>query len=415
MLAALRAGAALRLPNLQDLQPLLAIILAIAQGIRRVLGFGPQIPRVRGGAPMAEMQAREARRRERGTSFQEDLFLTVDRVINRLDVNLDLLQKELKSSLKIEIWKITRGIIHHLPFVDSLFAASRMEAPPPTPKMDLNTEKTILQSLSSATWTRGRNVVVNVASNTISVFQPEDDYNFDDVPLSLHGVPIIPHPFAKLPPADSDPFGSTEDHFDGLSLEQLKAFYDFLPGLKSIEFYYDRVVLLRVANDVYDFCLEKVGGKRVFTGFGCVIFLLGVNPLAQRRVIQEVVDEEETSPATFSPGCHIYNSLGAFSTLGMFLVKAWEYPSSAVNIDYFTVSAHSYLTKRDIAAGFNRASLVLFPLCMFVAYVQANSQSLAISWCRQYFLNRMWIMLLDFLLLTWALDGKVAPFSISTC
>ena len=296
-----------------------------------------------------------------------------------------------------------------------------MEAPPPTLRMDLNTEKTILQALSSATWTRGRDVLVNVASNTISVFQPEDDYNLDDynlddVPLSLHGVPIIPHPFPEITPRpDSDPFGSTEDHFDGLSLEQLKAFYDFFPGLKSIEFYYDRVVILRVAMDAYDFCLEKVRGERVFTGFGCAIWLLAVYPLPQRRAVQEVIDAEETSPATFSPGCHIYNSLGAFSTLGTFLVKDWEYPSSAVNIDYFTVSAHSYVQKRDIDAGFNRASLVVFPLCMFVASVKANSQSLVISWCRQYFLNRMWIMLIDFLLLTWALDGKVPPFSISTC
>jgi hypothetical protein len=185
-----------------------------------------------------------------------------------------------------------------------------MEAPPPTQRTDLNTEKTILQFLSSATWTRGRDVIVNVASNTISVFQPEDDYNLDDVPLSLHGVPIIPHPFPEITPRpDSDPFGSTEDDFDGLSLQQLKGFYDFFPRLESIEFYYDRVVILRVARDAYDFCLEKVRGERVLTGFGCAIWLLAVYAVPQRRAIQEVIDEEETSPATFSPGCHIYNSL----------------------------------------------------------------------------------------------------------
>jgi hypothetical protein len=62
------------LPNLQDLQALLAIILAIAQGVRRVLGLGPQIlrqvrerARRRPAVVLAGTQAREARRREPGT------------------------------------------------------------------------------------------------------------------------------------------------------------------------------------------------------------------------------------------------------------------------------------------------------------------------------------------------------------
>jgi hypothetical protein len=78
------------LPNLQDLQALLAIILAIAQGVRRVLGLGPQIlrqvrerARRRPAVVLAGTQAREARRREPDTSLQEDLFLTVDRVVHR--------------------------------------------------------------------------------------------------------------------------------------------------------------------------------------------------------------------------------------------------------------------------------------------------------------------------------------------
>ena len=81
MLAALPAGAALRLPNLQDFQALLAMILAILQGIRRVLGLGPQIlrqvrerARRRPEVVLAGTQARDARRRETGTSFQEDIF-----------------------------------------------------------------------------------------------------------------------------------------------------------------------------------------------------------------------------------------------------------------------------------------------------------------------------------------------------
>jgi len=353
-----------------------------------------------------------------GKSSQEDLFLTVDRFLQELEQGFGDKVRSALQILKIGIWKISAPIIHLLPpLFTPILLPSRMETPLPTPTMIPQTEQKIRQALLSASWAKRRNVVVNKGSNTISVFEPEepDEPNLEEIPLSLHGVPIIPHPFPKIEPLTGpDPFESTAPHQDGLSAEELQTLRDFFPGVESIEFYFDRVIILRVARNVHDFCLEKVGGQRVFSGFGCVIWLLAVY-VGQRHPIQAVEGAEEAPPASLYPGCHIYNSVGAFSTLGVFLVKGQEYPSSAVNIDYFTLSAHSYLKKREIHAGLNWESLILIPLCMYMAYVEASSQSVPISWCRQYFFNRIWTMLLDFALLTWALEGNVLPPSISSC
>src|SRR5271170_2581092 len=160
MLAALPAGAALRLPNLQDLQPLLALIFAIVQGIRRVLGLVPQIP------PLRQVRVRERRRPEApildlvarvrddlGMSFQGDLFLIVD---DGLDANLARQGKIIVQTL--------RRLIHEI--VSLFFTPSIMATPLPSPTMNDTTEEKVLQALSSATWTIGRNVVVNVESNT---------------------------------------------------------------------------------------------------------------------------------------------------------------------------------------------------------------------------------------------------------
>jgi hypothetical protein len=397
----LPAGAPPRLPNMQDLQALLAIVLPIAERIRRV--FAPQIPRL--DQPPVQQPAQRRRRPEEpiperearvwedlGKSFQEDLFLIVDHVTQGQDENIAR-----QGKIIVNQWKTLRQLIHEI--VSVVFPPSRMATPLPTPTMDHTTEKNVRQALSSATWTIGRNLVVNVGSNTISVFdlgnQIED--NLEDIPLSIHGVPIIPHSFQEpTPTLDAPPLLDATDELDpqgtlcdGLSDEELNAVRKYFPGLlQSIEFFFDRVVILTVGTDCFTMCLEKIGGTS-FRAFGCVFVLLAVGE-SVRRGRRKSPPEDLVSPGGVRPGSKIYNEGGGFSTLGAFLVDGKDYPTSEYLLTWFTVSAHSFLRKRPFKIG-SWSTMLVVPVIAKIALKLAMTSFFGVSVCRQYLLARVCI------------------------
>jgi hypothetical protein len=411
MLAAIPARAALRLPNLQDLQPLLAIILAIAQGIRRLLGLVPQIPplrqvrvpgRRRPEAPILDLVARV--REDLGMSFQGNLFLIVD---HALDENLARQGKIIIQTLRQLIPEI----------FCFFFPPSRMATPLPSPTMNDTTEEKVLQALSSATWTTGRNVVVNVESNTISAFYLENQIEdtLEDIPLSILGIPIIPHLFPQpTPPLNAPPLLDAPDGLDpghlcdGLSDQELSALRKYFPGLiQSIEFFLDRVVILTVGTDHFNMCFDKIGGT-YFRAFGCVFVLL-VRHARRKSPPEDLVSqsppEDLVSPGGLRPGCKIYNEDGGFSTLGAFLVDGKEtYPTSEYLLTWFTVSAHSFLRKRPFRVG-SWFTIIFVPLIGKIALKWAMTSFFGLSVCRQYLLARVCIR-------SWELVWKFCGFKL---
>jgi hypothetical protein len=103
--------------------------------------------------------------------------------------------------------------------------------------------------LKHAGWTRGREVVVNTESNTISVFQdPESTVLNSDlgtIPLTLLDFEIIPHPFPRPSPATTLPELATEEPLhNGLSNQHRRVLREIFPGLRRAEFYRDRIIVI---------------------------------------------------------------------------------------------------------------------------------------------------------------------------
>ena len=331
-------------------------------------------------APILDLVARA--REDHGMSFQGDLFLIIDRA---LDENLARQGKIIVQTF--------RQLNHEI--FSCFFPPSRMATPLPSPTMNDTTKEKVLQTLSSATWTIGRDVVVNVELNTISVFDLEKQI-VEDIPLSILGIPIIPHSFPQPTPLDAPPLLDAPDELDpghlcdGLSDGELSALRKYLPGLiQSIEFFLDRVVILTVGADYFNMCFDKIGGTS-FRAFGCVFVLLAVGD-SVRRGHRKSLPEDHVSPGGVRPGCRIYNEDGGFSTLGAFLVDRKEkYPSSEYLLTWFTVSAHSFLRKRPFKLG-SWFTIIFIPVTAKIALRWAMTSFFGLSVCRQYLLTRVCI------------------------
>jgi len=404
MLTALPARPAPRLPNLQDL-PFVALVVGIVQTVRFFFRIAPEIPHlVQEGIDAVQRQAAAAPERETtfreviGKSFQEEFYLTVDRIVQYTDQSLHLLLKYFRFAprmIKIHVWKMTRPIIDRLcPLFSSLFPPSTMEPPPLTPTMNVASEKQIRQALLSATWIRRRNVVVNVESNTISVFDEVDEHDSDleEVPLSLHEVPIIPHPFPRPTPLLTAPDGFDPQGplHDGLSNQELLALRDYFLGmLQSIEFYFDRIIVLTVETDFFKICTDKVGGD-CFRAFGCVVLLVAAGE-SMKRGRGKSPPKEHVSPGGVRPGGKVYNGESGYSTVGAFLVEGKDYPTTEYLLSWFTVSAHSFLRKRSLKLGLTWSTIIVIPIIARIAFRFALSSFFGISFCRQYLLARLFI------------------------
>ena len=280
-------------------------------------------------------------------------------------------------------------------------------APPPTPTM--NDPEAVERAISSASWAENRIAIVNRDSDTISVFEDPkaEKVNPEEIPLSVRGVPVIPHLLPHTRPRKTHPqLPASEANRDGFSSAQLKKLHEIFLGLQSVEFFFDRIVILRVTKEYYASCLESAGGDRVFSGYGCVMWLLAI---AGPPTVYLPPAPEAEKDDVVQPGCGVYNSRGEYSTLGVFLVQGQQYPNSAIDIEYFTVSAHSYLKKVAIDLGMNWASLLVVPFCVYMGYVEAITQAVDISLCRQYAIARMCIALFDWILVKGGLESKVLP------
>ena len=201
-----------------------------------------------------------------------------------------------------------------------------------------------------ATWAKGRNVVVNENSNTISVFNMDErghDSAIEDIPLTYQGVSVIPHPFPNVIPSICPPMLNmptrTQQLPDRLTTEQIHRFRDYFPGMVSLDYFLDRHIIVKLTKSSYQLAVKKVGGV-CFLAWGCTVFLM-MTPQFARKTENRVLIEPTPSCI---PGSNIYNVDNCFSSLGVFLKPLPRTDLKEIKIEHFTVSAHSFLSKKPI-------------------------------------------------------------------
>lgn len=331
-------------------------------------------------------------------------FLTLDSFLHRLRRNFDFIIHKtalLLQYINVYLWNIRRRVIQLLS--PPLPPPSAPSMDPPTPKMTVDVDH-LNHLLERAGWTRGRDVVVNAESNTISVYEDlestSEESDLETIPLFFHDIPIIPHSFPRPSPSTAPPeFATEEPMLDGLSNEQIKVLRETLPGLERIEFYLDRIVVLTVREKFANVSLEKTGAM-CFAAFGCVSILAVVNRTLGHRH-EGVAKNEAISTRSIFPGSKVYNSVHAYSTLGAFLVPGSKYPSSEYLLEFFTVSAHSFLRKRSFDFGFTWPTLLAGPVVAYLALRYKSLDLFGISISAQYLFTRLWIEVYDIVNSRW--------------
>jgi hypothetical protein len=213
--------------------------------------------------------------------------------------------------------------------------------------------RSILEKLGAQTWTRERQVRLNVKTNTISLYDTEDCKNIEPIPLRFDGMPVIPHNFPRASRYIQPPTLRTDPNLpnpDGLTDEQVTQLKDFFPPMKTVDFYYDREVVISFdTKSNLAKATENVGSNR-FKAFECTFILITLpkKPRKSKRDwdIQEQAEQAEKCTGIVTPGSAIFNSRKESSTLGTFLSTMASSPASSFNVDFFTVYSQSFLRKK---------------------------------------------------------------------
>jgi hypothetical protein len=226
--------------------------------------------------------------------------------------------------------------------------------------------------LSSQHWTKGRDVVVNKASNTISVFDvneifPDETLDYGDIPLLFEGLPVLPHSYHRRQPhLKPQQLNTSPAIADGLSGDNLRALNQFIPGIVHIDYYLDRQVLVKLGSEAFDEAVKKLHGVS-FYAWNCVFIIV---LFAEREAIPYVQDQmAEVVPEMSVSGSKVYNDMGEFSTVGVLLHPSPpKFAPAELPVQYLTVSAHSFMKKKDLSFPHWR-SIVLGVSVSCLAYV----------------------------------------------
>lgn len=279
---------------------------------------------------------------------------------------------------------------------------------PPCPTMTRQMKSNVESKLRSEGWTTGRSVIVNQESNTISVFNEYEQtgatQQLPDIPLFYDNIPVIPHSFPFLIPRNGHTGTLKNFHniepttpAEGLYKSQLKQLDSKFPGIATIDYYLDRIVVINFQSREFYLQALTETETECFRAFGCLIFFGLVGGIASGRYRgtgTRRTTENATSPVgdSFLPGCLVYNEGNEYSRIGTFLHPTSIPFLDTMEIAHFTVSAHSFMKKRSLNVGLNVPFLVLAPISLYVAYLTANAQVWLEHLAIQVFLFRslMW-------------------------
>lgn len=251
-------------------------------------------------------------------------------------------------------------------------------------------------------WAEGREIVVNQETNTISVFDIGDEdcqIQRRPVPLFYDEMPIIPHPYpyrnSDLLPKELNT--SLNKVQDGLTRRQLQKFKQYFVGLITVDYYLDKHIAITIARQWYDAGISKVGGPG-FWAWGCFVVLLCVVEKQDLEIIHNIEDRESTVSEDIVPGSRVYNENGEYSTVGALLYKRSQFPTTShyptvpINVDYFTVSAHSFIKKIYAGIGMNWRCALILSFVTHVAYIGMMQNLFNMVLIKQVLLIRLFVL-----------------------
>jgi len=313
-----------------------------------------------------------------------------------------------------EIFSFTKFVFRHINPPPERTIPDTVDYPISIPRMSHPRLQAIEDRVVNEPWAQGREIVVNQESNTISVFgvHEEDCENqHPPVPLFYDDIPIIPHscPYRKSDLNPKELNTSLDKVRDGLTQEQLWKLKDYFIGVITVEYYLDKQVVITIAQQWYDTGFFKVGGSE-FWAWGCFVVLLCAVEKQDVEIVPDIDNRDSIVSEDIVPGSKVYNENGEYSTVGALLYErsqlstaAQHYPAGPITVDYFTVSAHSFVKKIYAGIGMNWRCAVVLPFVSQVAYAGMTQSLFNMLLIKQVLLTRLFVLFYDFI---WIYAGR---------
>ena len=246
-----------------------------------------------------------------------------------------------------------------------------------------------------ASWAKRKDIVVNQNTHTISVFDMDErghDSASEDIPLTYQNLSVIPHPFPRLVPSicPVELNTPTEELPDRLSNDQIRRIRDYLPGMESLYYFVDRQIIVTLSKSSYQLAVQKVGCL-YFQAWSCTVLLMLSSQLAGKIEHSHLM---ESTPSCI-PGSNIFNVDNCFSTLGVFLKPVPLTDQKDIEIEHFTASAHSFLSKKPLEIGFQKISVILIAFLTIMASGFVSCGILPFVLVQQYLFVRIAISGMD--------------------
>jgi hypothetical protein len=193
-------------------------------------------------------------------------------------------------------------------------------------------------------WASDRFVRINQESNTISVYDTSFNEHYSvsnsvpEPPLTFQGITVVPHSFRYeacpfSPPAFTVPQNPARTSVDPVGLMQI---VEKLGHIDIVDVYGDGELVFGVQDEFMEFVTQKLDGHDTFVAAR----LLYSSCLHRRRPPQP--PKAPSQPTPVRPGAPIFNAEGEEPKVGVLLV---ERDTNNTAHQYFTVSAHSFLSK----------------------------------------------------------------------
>ena len=259
--------------------------------------------------------------------------------------------------------------------------------------MSLSDEAKIKTQIGTEAWAVGKVARINPDTNTISLYPCSHAApkwaSVESIPLDYFGARLIPHSARLDDHIQELPLHLTDDSScipDYLTRDQiLKLKYAF-PDAVSVHYFFDRSIYVNYDSELK---LKEALGSQRARWFHCSdnIYQLHLTPIVISRPPKPDLKDSTTktpadiSESPISPGDRIYNCRGAYSTVGIFLHHcSVPYQSRLrTRINHFTVSAHSYLYKKNFLLATTALSSLLKFAIIALATLGSRNQSLPLT------------------------------------
>jgi hypothetical protein len=284
------------------------------------------------------------------------------------------------------------------------------------PMLD-NLKHQITESIYKENWTRGRQVVIN--DDTISLFKDDDSPSqtrTTDIPLRYFGIPVIPHHHQYVNGSElhllfTSPNDPSEGRY-GLTEARLAKLRSFFMGVRTVDVYLDNQIIIGLDSEThYQLAVEKIICP-YFRAWHYLCLLMVILPDDGNPVNIPNQDDLQSDCPPLAPGAKVWNDAGEFSTIGTFLHPDPRAISSSLEVKNFSVSAHSFLRKRELAWSFNGLWLSAVIVIGYLGYLGTKGTWLPMDVHRQVLYLRVCLTLQEFI---WRVAGRKLSWHGMVC